>query len=111
MLTTDSTLYRQLFNVVRAKVADLQEGLGATNIVIQFNVEDSYATLVTSFKRLVGNFRAGLNKLVSKAFRTGFIGSMVYPDASIKGITLFFSEDATTDDDGGSTKSEDIVIH
>lgn len=107
--TTKSIQLGQLFNNVRAEVADLREKVAAKNAVIRYIVEYSCVTLGQSLRDLVENFRESLKTSVSEAFRTGFFGSLFLEDAAIDGISLRFSGGATLEDGSDFTKGEDVV--
>lgn len=62
-----------------------------------------------SLRILVENFHAGLNKVVSGAFRADSFGSQWHANVTMNGITLRVSEVAASDDVDGSAKVEDIV--
>lgn len=54
-------------------------------------------------------FRNGLNKAVGEASRVGFVNSQLHDDTAIDGTTLRFLKGATSQDDGGLTRREDLV--
>lgn len=79
------------------------------NGVLPSIVEDSCASVRPFIKGLVKNFRAGLNKPVALTFRSDSIGSQSDAHTAVDGITICFSEGATSDNGDGSSNGRNLV--
>lgn len=60
-------------------------------------------------RSLIKTFSASLDKSLSEAFRPGSIEAPFHADAAVDGIKLRLLKGAALDDEGGSTKSADVV--
>lgn len=82
---------------------------GARDSNIRSVVEYSCASIGPSFRSLVDNLRARLNKSVSEVFCARSILSQFHADAAIDSITLHFSTYAALDDGDGLNNYKDAV--
>lgn len=86
----ESTRLRDGFHGIRALLIDLPENLAAKYAVITSIVQESFITLGASFRGLVENFRAALNKSVRKKFRISRIDAQLHANTAIDGINFSF---------------------
>lgn len=88
---------------------DLQTLLAAKHAAISRVSQCSYASVRSSIRNLVKNFRVGINNSLNDNFVLGYVYVESFGDTSIDGVTIQLSDVESSDEGAISDPSRDVV--